>query len=281
VFKRKKSPLKSTRLVEKKRKLRFARVLLALSVPIAFAIFVSWISDHEDLQLTMIEVKGNAGVDTSDIEEIVEHNLAGAYAGFFSRANRFLYPENKIEKEIHETFPEVKTVQLAAREKTVTVNVVERKPAYTWCKGMPKDRDKLGCYYMDEDGFVFAEAPRYSGNVFFAYYGIITEVDPITKTYMSGEQFIVTEQMYSALKQNGIHTVALVALDSGVRELYLTDGAKILFKDSQDGAKLVDALRIVKEETQLFNPLELEDLEYIDMRFGNKIYYKYVGKDVR
>jgi len=81
----------------------------------------------------------------------------------------------------------------------------------------------------------------------------------------------------------GLKPYAFYVRDDGDIELYLQSNValknspKIIFKSSSDIVKLVENL----QSTVLVEPLktDLKDkynsLKYIDLRFGNKIYYKF------
>jgi hypothetical protein len=42
------------------------------------------------------------------------------------------------------------------------------------------------CYFLDEHGFVFSEAPTFSGNAYIAFYGLIDAAKiPLVQTYLN------------------------------------------------------------------------------------------------
>jgi len=56
-------------------------------------------------------------------------------------------------------------------------------------------------------------------------------------------------------------------------ELYIDDGSKILFARKQRSSEVLDNLKVVlKSET--FKNEDAGNIEYIDLRFGNKVYFK-------
>ncbi len=81
-----------------------------------------------------------------------------------------------------EKYKRIENVDLSTRGQTLTVSIKEREPAYLWCEGnLSVDADTehaQKCYFADKTGYIFANAPQFSGDAFFIYAGLIEE-DPI------------------------------------------------------------------------------------------------------
>ena len=89
-------------------------------------------------------------------------------------------------------------------------------------------------------------------------------------------EFENLKQIQKGLEDAGLSVFAENAQADGVREFYLNQGGRIIFKKNQDSASLVSALGLVKSQTNVLNQTSTP-LDYVDMRFGNKVYYKFVG----
>jgi cell division septal protein FtsQ len=274
---KKKSPLRSTRLVAKKRRLVVGRVLLTLSFFVCIGVAVALLSDFNNFSIENIKVEGNVSVDDSDIETLVNKNLAGSYYLLFSRNSRYAYPREQIEKDILTVFPVVKSVFVSEYSGVLTINITERKPSLLWCAGTPADADKLGCYFMDEEGFVFAPAPRFSGDSFLACYGAIISTDPIGKYYLDSSSIRSIVAVRNALNNIGISVRAFSVPDAYSREIYLSSGGKVIYKPTQKTLNLISLIETLGKKTFVFRADQGRELEYIDLRYGNKVYYKFVG----
>ena len=165
-------------------------------------------------------------------------------------------------------------MELAVKNQTLAIAVVERVPAYLWCAGTPENQGT--CYFMDNAGYIFSEAPNFSGHTYFAYYGMISADNPVRLTYLDSKQFEDLNLIQSGLVKIGLPTFAENSSADGARELYLNSGGKIIFKNTADPAMLISSLSMVKSQTSILNQ-GAQPLDYIDMRFGNKVYYKFVG----
>jgi hypothetical protein len=130
---------------------------------------------------------------------------------------------------------------------------------------------------MDSVGYLFSDAPSFSGNAYFVFYGIIDAENPIGQIYLSQAELENLEKFTAKLKASEIIITSLFAKDVDVREVYLDEGGKIVFKASQDVEDIAASIDLLKKNTKLFTQEEQEKLDYIDMRFGNKVYYKFIG----
>ncbi len=277
----KKSPLKSSKLVRRKRRillLKISSVILFFLIVIGGVIGVTHLGV---LAITSVAVSGNASIDTDALKKVVDDNIAGNYFHLFSRSNKIIYPKQEIEADLLASFPRIQNVQVNIEGHSLALAITERSPAYTWCAGMPTDVPHNQCYFMDSEGYIFAEAPEFSGNVFFAFYGMVSNDNPITASYLNNSEFKKVDQLISFLDSKSLHPYAFRAEDTGSYELYLARGGKIIFKQGQDAAILQSNLELILTHTDILAPAKTKSasssLEYIDLRFGNKLYYKKTG----
>lgn len=275
----KRSPLKATRLAQRKRRIFAFKTVGVVVVVGAIIGGLAWFSRLERFRITSVAVEGNTRVDASELQALVTKHLAGSYLYLFPRANRFMYPVQSITQDILSTYPVIKSVTPSTEGHALTITVTDRKPAYLWCKGDPTHPDTTSCYFMDDGGFVFSEAPHFSGDVYFTYYGILTADNPIGLAYVP-QEFKGLSIFRTNLNQMGIRTYAGNAESDGVRELYLERGGKIIFKNTQEISKLVSLIDLIRSKTSLFKAQSLP-LNYLDLRFGNKIYYTFTGDTTR
>jgi cell division septal protein FtsQ len=271
----KKSPLKATRLHQYKRRIRifFGGLIIA---GVAFVLFgLAWLSRIHIFALTNVDVSGTVAIDDSDIQSIAKKHLAGAYLSLFAKSNKLIYPKQSIEQDIRTSFPSIGSLEVHTKGNSLEVTLSERKPSYVWCTGLPQHTDTT-CYFMDETGYIFSEAPKISGNVYLVFYGIITDPNPIGKTYLDQKQLEAVNTMRTALDRDSLSPNAYVAGPDDVRELELSQGGKIIFKADQDPDVLISSIELIKKNTHIFDT-HGSSLDYVDFRFGNKVYYKFVG----
>jgi hypothetical protein len=275
--KHKKSPLKATQLHKRKRRIFLLKSFAVLTLVALCIIGLAWLSQAKAITIQNIVVEGNSGVTSYDIEEVVHKHIEGKFALLFSKNNRFLYSKNKITDEISLLFTQIENVDLEVEGTDLHVRVKERTPRYTWCSGVPQTDNKDDCYFLDERGFIFSEAPVFSGNAYVAFYGLITGEKPIGSTYLNKDTFENINKFIEFLHGKKIHPYALLASTNGTLEVFFDRGTKMILKSDQDIASLISNIDLVMTDTTVFSDAQRPNLEYIDMRFGNKLYYKLKG----
>ena len=280
----------SPRLLElkkKRRKVFFRKFLLfGLGFLIIFAGF-AYISRINKLNISGIEIVGNKVVEAELIRGAVEEKLTGHYLWFFPKRNMFLYSKGDIVDILSLRFKRLKDINVTTKDgRTLEISVAERVPKYTWCgESLPEvNADIKSCYFLDETGYIFDEAPYFSGEVYFKFFGKVdTESPTPSGSYFSGvnfEKFISFKEALEAMK---LEPVALYMVDDGDVKVYLSDestlpmGPEILLKIDSDYQKVAENLQaaITTEPLQTDIKNKYSSLLYIDLRFGNKVYYKF------
>lgn len=275
----KKSPLKSAKLVKKKRKLLFLKIFgIVFLVSAVLALFI-FLFHLKLFAINAVVVEGNKVVDAEMIKNIATTELEGKYYKLFPRSNRFIYPKKAILADVYNYSLRIKNIALEVKKHDLIISLVEREPSYTWCSGMPKDGQTHTCYFIDETGYIFSESPIFSGNAFFAFYGEVPSEHPLGATYLNAAQFKAIDTLIEFLNSKQLHPFAFYVHDNGVYDLYLEQGGKIIFKEDQDVTLLISNLDLIMAKTQLFSK-KPSSLEYIDLRFGNKLFYKIKGDNV-
>lgn len=272
IFKR--SPLKSSRLVKRKRRIFWLKVFGVFISLVLIIGITYWISELSTFELNSVEVIGNAAVSKEDLEAIVKEHISGKILWIYPKSNRFLYPENEIQAAILQNIERVEQVEVEAEGlHTVKITIAERAPSFVWCDGTPAD--KKDCYFLDDKGYVFSEAPVFSGNAYFSFFGLLSGNDPVGKQFLEADRFRDITKFVGFLGLKDVDTFALVAHSNGVYDIHRNQGGKIYIKNSQDMKELEDNVVTIIEHTDIFKPHT--DLEYLDLRFGNKIFYKITG----
>ena len=190
------------------------------------------------------------------------------------------YPKNSIKKELRNEFKRLKNINLFIKDKRILeVSVTEREALYTWCgENLPEDgtmKEEQTCYFMDENGYVFDEAPYFSGNVYFRFFGSLSE------SYFTPGIFAKIISFKDFLSK--IDPVSLYLKTDEDIEIYLKsnrlppDAPKIIFKKDFNLEKLSENLEAALSTEPLLSDFKNKrsSLLYIDLRYGNKVYFKF------
>ena len=271
---KKRNVLNSPRLSElKSRRRKVFIIKIALAALLALIVFggLAYVAGARRLNITSVEVAGNKVVDRDVVKKAVEAKIAGKYLWLFPKTNIFLYPKNKIKRELGNDFKRLKDIEISVRDNTVLqLTVQERAAAYLWCETEEK------CYFMDTDGFIFDEAPYFSGEVYFKFYGPVSY-----GSYFLKETFEKFIPFKKTLEDMGLKPVGLSVLGDGELKIFLSSSSsarpEILLKTDADREVIAENLQaaLTTEPLQSDFKNKYSSLLYIDLRFGNKVYYKF------
>lgn len=270
-------------LRKKKNKKLFKYGVILFSVVLIIGIF-SYISHRPQIRISKVELSGGVLVTQGDVNSATLSYISGSYLWLFPKNNAFLYPHNGLEKYLKETFKRIDTVNAHLKDfKTLTIDITERKPVATWCDVPPNTTPiensivpEEHCYFIDQNSTIFAEAPEFSGDAYFKYYGAVSGETPIGKEYIaSSTEFGEISDFVAKTKLLSLKPLYLIAKDDGGFSLFIAGGGEIMFDMREPlslaGQNLEVLLRTPALATSSTGNLPID---YIDLRYGNKLFYK-------
>lgn len=262
---------------KQKRKVLWIKLGIFFVLFLALGGFSVWLSGLKSIQIDTVSISGATVLGTESLEGQVRSNLVGKYLWAFPKTNVFLYPRNEIEKNLLSRFPRIKSVTLNTIDNHIlSVSIVERSPFALWCDTPPTESLVSQCYFLDTDGFVFDHAPQFSGSAYFKYYGFLPFEAPIGSYYLSSTtRFHELSGFVENAQGLGITPLYMSAVDSDSFELFVFGGGKILLDTRESLAKVFERFSALLKTPNLV-PREGGELlvEYIDLRFGNKMFFK-------
>lgn len=288
----KRNVLSSPRLNELKKRRRKAIVNKSLVIFFCFAILfavAAYFSRLDGLNIKAVEASGNKVVDSVLIEDAVNEKISGKYLWLFPKSNVLYYPKSTIKAELQNKFYRLDSIDLSVRNREVlAVSVTEREAKYLWCGATPaidaKRPEKEKCYFLDSEGYVFDEAPYFSGEVYFKFYGFS---DPKSEnpagSYFSQKNFKQLVLFKDVVAGMGIKPVVISVLPDGDIEMFLARtgsnmlGPKIIFRSDAELKNVAENLQAALATDPLMSQFKSKygALLYIDLRFGNKVYFKF------
>lgn len=264
--------------LKKKRKKRLVKLWLVLSLIIAVLILVIVFFRLQRFRISTVTLSGGVLVKEEDISSTTKDFINGNYFWLFPRNSYFLYPHDKLEILLKERFQRIDTISVNSENfQTINVKVTERNLNALWCDAPPEIVSSEKCYFMDNFGTIFAEAPNFSGDAYFKYYGLIaTTSAPIGSQYIASTskfreigEFIVRAQKLS------LHPVYLLATDlEGQFTMGLAGGGVIYIDTKEPISKIADNLEALLRSISTTTMYSAQNIDYIDLRFGNKLFYK-------
>lgn len=198
-------------------------------------------------------------VNKREVEEKLSLSLSSLTQLFLPKSNFFLFPSKSVEEAILESGLGVAKVEKRFPNK-VFVEFEEIKPKFLHCK-------EENCFYVDKNGILYETAPFFSDSP-------IPTLE-IEKKIRIGEELISKTETEFLIEfgkeiQSSGFSMQKIKIDKDL-EIFTSEGWKLIFifgkKNPKDLAHNLLLLfeRKIKDRTKL---------EYIDMRFPNKAYYK-------
>lgn len=247
-------------------------------------------------RFSTIRVVGAESLHTSDIGTEAQQVLREKYIWIIPKASWVTYPRKALRTHITNSFSRIEELSFSTdRFDTLVIKVKEWDPAYLWCGYLSSTEENVEiapvpdlpeCYYMDEQGIIFSEAPYFSNGVYVMMY----TTDPSYHSVGMDDQVLSPELFKRAL---------------AIRDVLYTRGLSVsymVFESHNDvrigidyihGVRIPDALVWVNLDMSdqeiatmfalvlghtTFNDrfaIQSDDLEYIDLRFSGKILFRF------
>lgn len=245
-----------------------------------FAIFLfglSYLSRYPKFVIQEIEIRGAKAISKEHLETLAEEKISGNYAFIFSKKNILIYPKGSLEKALLDKFKRIQKLSVERLGQKLIIDVEERQGEYLLCGS------EDSCYFMDSVGFVFDKAPNFSGSVYFKIYtdAFFTQGEEIIGRKFLEEEKLLGIFVFRDRISQIIQIDSLEAPESGEYKFNLAIGGNtlkpyIFFRKEGDFNKLFENLTLALETEPLLSEFQNKaNLEYLDLRYNNKVLYKF------
>ncbi len=244
---------------------------------VALFFILSLVSKIKGFAIKDVAVSGASVISTDEIKSAVQKDISGNYLHLFSKKNIFIYPKNKIERDLRDNFKRIKNLNVAMGEhSTLDIKLTEQNQEFLWCA------DAIKCYFLNKDGLIFSEAPFFSGDVYFKFFTTLSSADaahPIGAKVFSPETMAGISDLINSLPAIGLKSISLSSDLPGSFAIALAgaNSPKLLIKEKSDFTKIYNNLSSALNTEPLKTKIKenYASLKYIDLRFENKVYYKF------
>ncbi len=254
---------------------------MAVLVIVLFVSFI-WASWLPQVAISKVVVAGTSSDTSADIEDKVQQVLAQKYFGIFPKKNFLLYPKGQIAALVMKQHPEVGSVSISTEHvSTLNIRLAERSPAALWCKGSV-------CYMVDKNAYIYAlEASSSPSGVDIA--SSLNLIPVYDRASATGTASLVGNTAMPAKEFSEILSAAhgLSSSSLPVEDIYIENDGKYVFKIVKNGTIIFSDKKPVQESLEdLMSALQSpvfatsDAFQYIDTRFGNKVFYRLGGQSV-
>jgi cell division septal protein FtsQ len=262
------------------------RVLLVLLLVLAVAFVL--VMRLPGFQIRTMNIQEPDVLRVQEIQQSTQQYFAanGKFL-LIPRTNIIFFDSEKLNLHLRQSLPSIEEAKVKiATDRNLEINVIERKPEFLWCITNPLS-DIESCYFIDTTGFVFRLAPNFSDGVYLKIFDERDTVnfDPL-RTYPVDRQTLeYFKSIRTALADRDIEVVRFtviseqrvsISLDriSGTR---IPSSSRIIITPGLSADNIAAQLRLVQNLPKFQQKLrsQPQGLEYIDLRFANKIFYKF------
>ena len=229
---------------------------------------------HPALQVHEILVEGNETIDPEDVAVFIREEMQGTVLHIFPRTSIFIISTSTLEREIGQQFPRIANVQV--RHKGVdglSVKIAEHTEKYLWCASSEQ------CFFMTEEGIVFAEAPFFSGDayerIFWGQKAPALPFSPVPAEILA---------LLSVFRDR-LPSLGIVPIEYHFVSDYRTDihffhhgsEATLIIDPTLPPEQVIGGLSaaLAAEPLQKEFTGSAKVLDYLDARFPNKVIYKF------
>ena len=212
-----------------------------------------------------VSATGGITIQPGEVIERVEPILEGAYLKLVPRRFIYSYPKEAIELSVSE-IPRIKNVQVEKESnQSILITYDEYVPDALWC-----EKGVNTCLFIDATGYAFSEAPDLKGGSLVRYHTLETPLAVGTTPFLV-EDYNQTKDFAERLAVTGWF-VASVEIDS-VRDVFYTlvGGGELKVTLDEKNEKTLEYLNTIRVSDE-FSHLEPGNFEYIDLRFGTKVF---------
>lgn len=251
--------------------LKAARLILLVTFlgVVAYSLFFSGF-----LEVKNVSVFGMETLAENELKQKIDVYYQGKYLRFLPKNNILLVSEKMLKGKLEDDFRKIESVAVEKKfPGTLIIKIIERKSLVVWCSGGP-------CYIIDENGYAYQGVSLDSREV--TENNLVKIVDESAKPIDLGEEVISTEyaNFFAQVREGFAQEANLEIGDeylvksriSGSLQVKSKSGFNI-FLNSQIPASLSAKTLKIFLESEL-KPENIADLEYVDLKVENKVYYK-------
>ncbi len=227
------------------------------------------------LNINSIQVSGAEKIDANNISNIIKTVLQGKYGGLFKKNNIILASESGIEKALFEKFKKLDEVEITKKfPDELLINIKERQSSLVFCSGEP-------CFVIDNGGQAYAQADFASNELDEQNLSILRDLSqkPVAMEDVSIDasllQFMadIKNRLRTDLDLEIKQEWSTPTVVSGDLRAETAQGWKIYFGEDVGVNKEMEMLKTVLNNS--IDKTRQSDLDYIDLRLNNKVYYKF------
>lgn len=260
-----------------KRKKFFLKALFLFVLFLIISAGVVWSLYIPKLKIQKISVEGAEILSVEKIIANISDSIKSKYIFIIPKNHILIASKEEIANNLLSSFPRIKELTVNKNfPNSLAIIIKERQSAALLCGGENNPPAGGECAYIDEDGFVFEKAPYFSGEIFLKFFderdvGNLVTTWKLSFQVVPKDQFRKLIDFKNYLFRENIKIPSINLKKDGIYELQTNEGWVILLNERNDFRIAFENLKTALDSSIKENQ---KNLEYIDLRFGNKVFYK-------
>jgi len=221
-----------------------------------------------DMTITEVEIEGGETIDHDRVRKLVEFELDGEYLNFIPRRFAWLYPKKDIIESVS-SLERLHSIEIERVNGTkIHLSFKEYLPTALWCDS----EEEKNCMFISQEALAYTNAPQLTGGSLIRF-SFIGEKPERSKTLTDIDTFNKLLELVGSLDEYSWH-VSTIELDSaGDAYLQIVEGGELKINTSDDPAGVLENFLVILASDD-FDHLEPGNFQYIDLRFGSKVFVK-------
>lgn len=255
-------------LAERRRTRRRRGLVAFLILLLLLLASAVWGLGQNAVRISHIEV---IGADAS-LSAYATDAMKGSYFGIIPRDSIFFFPEERIRADILASHNNIAAVSILRNGFTgISIKVDYRVPIARWCGLAPTPDADEYCYIFDANGYIFeaAASTTQTVNSFAVYAPLLGETEEPLRTTIANSEAL--PHVFDLARQLGAlgSPAARVVIRADEVDDILASGTRITYVLGHE-QEAYTALVSAQPDMNLSDG----SIDYVDLRFGGKVYLK-------
>ena len=251
-------------------------------------------------QINQMAINGNKNISEKNIGQTIDEYLNRRFLFFWRPRNMILAESKEISRKILDKYILIGEASVAKKYfHKIEIAIKEREIFAIWCKAVVRKQNEAitndasgdsltikdieiadefivtdECYYIDDTGVIFSEAPQSFGS-------LILRIDEVyDKDMKIGDKILnneITASIISAQKSFNMENIKIIKffIKNPIMpdlEILTSENWKIYLDRDKNIENQMEVLEKVLEEKITVS--ERKNLEYIDLRIPDRVYYR-------
>ncbi|MFA6383404.1 MAG: FtsQ-type POTRA domain-containing protein [Parcubacteria group bacterium] len=252
-------------------------ILFVLIIFVGVTLYLLFFSPF--LLVSKVNIAGTEKLDPGLIKDVVDTTISGKYLNYIPANNIMLVNQGKLKKAIEDKFIRIESAEVKkVFPEALNISIIERKSMLILCSAG-------ACFIIDNDGVPYASA-NFASNELQENELLVLNDDgnkeiKLTEPVLNPDYMQYLLDIKNKLKDDlnldidrNYHTPQLI---SGDIRVVTAEGWTIYFDSSLPIQKGIDTLKLVLNDK--IDKDKRSNLEYIDLRTDNKVYYKFKNSE--